>query len=175
MEKILGFLVICIPGVILLGNFWFDYKTQLEKKLDNINAQVQVLNQTTKDLDGKIKSLNPNKSSTDTSIQPKGLENPSKAIDQDIQGLKTKSETLDKQIDLLGEQQQNFITNGQNSVNFLLTVIVAYIGYNTVKESFLNREEKKEMKEKIKTELKPVLEELKGYAIALYYRHCAIA
>lgn len=36
---------------------------------------------------------------------------------------------------------------------------------NTVKESFLNREEKKEMKEKIKSELKPVLEELKGQDI----------
>jgi hypothetical protein len=163
MEKILGFLVISIPGMILLSNFWwFDYKTQLEKKIGNINDHVQALDNKAKDLEGKIKPINPNKNITDASSQPTELDNPSKSRDQDIQELNTKSETLDKQISLLGEQQQNFITNGQNTVNFLLTVIVAYIGYNTVKESFLNREEKKEMKEKIKTELKPVLEETKG-------------
>ena len=155
MEKILGFLVICIPGLILLKNFWFDYKTQLEKRIDNLNNTVQILDKTAKALDGKIQSI----------VQSQGWDKSSKTIAQDIQELKTKSETLDKQISLLGDQQENFLNNGQNTINFILTIIVAYIGYNTVKEAVLNREEKKEMKEKIKTELKPVLEELKGQDI----------
>lgn len=150
-------------GLILLSNFWwFDYKIQLEKKIGNINDQIQSLDNKAKDLEGEIKPINPNKHTTHVSSQPTELDNPSKLTVQDIQELKTKSETLDKQISLLGEQQQNFITNGQNTVNFLLTVIVAYIGYNTVKESFLNRKEKEEMKEKIKTELKPELEKIKA-------------
>ncbi|MCF2148661.1 hypothetical protein IQ276_019955 [Desmonostoc muscorum LEGE 12446] len=142
---------ICLPGLILSVYF------ALLSIISIVNAHKEAYPVANNPVQEKQK---PNNSSSKgqqgtLNVQLEALE---KKMEEKING---KSEELGKQIEIIDNQQQNFITNGQGTLNFLLTVIIAFAGYNAFKESFLNAKDKneirQELEEKIKQKLKPLL------------------
>lgn len=94
-----------------------------------------------------------------SSIHQLQLQTKSNTAITQIEALEKK---IDEKIELISDQQQNFIANGQGTLNFLLTVILVFAGYNAYKESFLNPKEKKEIREELKDKIqKELAQELK--------------
>lgn len=72
---------------------------------------------------------------------------------EDLAKQKTEVEVLQKQIEVIGEQQQNFITGAVGFFGILSL-------YNLIREFALSHEEKKDLKEKITKELSKKIEEI---------------
>jgi hypothetical protein len=129
----IGLFITWLPGLILLLNFWVNgviTPVHADKLSSNSSNQEKSKNITQESTTTLEKQSNDN------------LSNFNEKIDRQVQ-------ILEQKIDTISEQQQNFVSNGQNTLNFLLTVIGGFTTYLFAKAVWLDDKEKENFKKDI--------------------------